>query len=222
MRHFDETYPGNSCGVRVRRQIRQCNLHRYQSPITLLRYYVATPCPFHIATTLRKGPSIKYVYKIFRMFTSLLILSAFHSTYQHCSSTIFAYFSIQAVFRLLTRYSQHMHGSQGLDGGPQVPLLGHGDEVESPNWAHRDCRKWNGKIDAPRRTPASLGGMSRPVLPLSWRLLKCYEGPIIKYVHRNFEIFDRLPHPGLHFTQPIKLFVKLFNKLLVHKFSFRG
>ena len=33
--------------------------------------------------------------------------------------------------------SQHMHGSQGQDGGPQVPLLGHGDEVESPN---RDCR----------------------------------------------------------------------------------
>ena len=94
MRHFDETYPGNSCGVRVRRQIRQFNLHRYQSPITLLRYYVATPCPFHIATTLRKGPSIKYVYKIFRMFTSLLILSAFHSTYQYCSSTTFAYFSI--------------------------------------------------------------------------------------------------------------------------------
>ena len=60
----------------------------------LLRYYLATLCPFHIATTLRKGPSIKYVHRVFRMFTSLLPLSAFHSTYQYCSSTIFAYFSI--------------------------------------------------------------------------------------------------------------------------------
>ena len=25
-------------------------------------------------------------------------------------------------------------------GGPLVPLLGHGDEVESPNWVYRDCR----------------------------------------------------------------------------------
>ena len=23
-------------------------------------------------------------------------------------------------------------------GGPQVPLLGHGDEIETPNWACRD------------------------------------------------------------------------------------
>ena len=36
--------------------------------------------------------------------------------------------------------------------------------------------------------------MSRPVLPLSWLMLKCYEGPINKYIQRNFEIFDRLPH----------------------------
>ena len=27
---------------------------------------------------------------------------------------------------------------RGQVGGPQVPLLGHGDEVETPNWAHRD------------------------------------------------------------------------------------
>ena len=63
------------------------------SKIFLLRYYVATLCPFHIATTLRKGPSIKYVHIIFRMFTSLLPLSAFHATYQYCSSTKFAYSS---------------------------------------------------------------------------------------------------------------------------------
>ena len=36
----------------------------------LLRYYVATLCPFHIATTLWKGPSIKYVHRIFGIFTS--------------------------------------------------------------------------------------------------------------------------------------------------------
>ena len=29
--------------------------------------------------------------------------------------------------------SQHLHGDQGQVSGPQVPLLGHGDEAESPN-----------------------------------------------------------------------------------------
>ena len=28
---------------------------------------------------------------------------------------------------------QHVEGGQGQDGGPQVPLLGHGNEIESPN-----------------------------------------------------------------------------------------
>ena len=39
----------------------------------------------------------------------------------------------------MTRYdvSQYLHGGQDQDGGPQLPLLGHGDEVESPNWACR-------------------------------------------------------------------------------------
>ena len=37
---------------------------------------------------------------------------------------------------------QHLQGGQGQVGGPQVPLLGHGNEVESPNWA---CRySWTG------------------------------------------------------------------------------
>ena len=42
----------------------------------------------------------------------------------------------------MTNYdvSEHMHGGQGQDGGPQLRLLGHGDEVESPNWAYRDFR----------------------------------------------------------------------------------
>ena len=35
---------------------------------------------------------------------------------------------------------QRLQGGQGQVGGPQVPLIGHGDEVESPNWAFRDCR----------------------------------------------------------------------------------
>ena len=39
----------------------------------------------------------------------------------------------------MTKYdvSQFLHGGQDQDGGPQLPLLGHGDEVESPNWACR-------------------------------------------------------------------------------------
>ena len=31
---------------------------------------------------------------------------------------------------------QHVKGGQGQDGGPQVPLLGHGDEIETPNLAY--------------------------------------------------------------------------------------
>ena len=31
-----------------------------------------------------------------------------------------------------------VEGGQGQVGGPQVPLLGHGDEIEIPNWACRD------------------------------------------------------------------------------------
>ena len=37
---------------------------------------------------------------------------------------------------------QHLQGGQGQVGGPQVPLLGHEKEVESPNWACRDY--WTG------------------------------------------------------------------------------
>ena len=40
---------------------------------------------------------------------------------------------------------QHLQGGQGQVGGPQVPLLGHGNEIKSPNWAYRDCRTWNDK-----------------------------------------------------------------------------
>ena len=29
---------------------------------------------------------------------------------------------------------------RGQVGGPQVPLLGHEDEIESPHWVCRDCR----------------------------------------------------------------------------------
>ena len=28
---------------------------------------------------------------------------------------------------------QHVGGGQGQDSGPQVPLLGHGNEIKSPN-----------------------------------------------------------------------------------------
>ena len=30
---------------------------------------------------------------------------------------------------------KHLQGSQGQVGGPQVPLLGHGDDKETQNWA---------------------------------------------------------------------------------------
>ena len=32
---------------------------------------------------------------------------------------------------------QPQQGGQVQVGGPLVPLLGHGDKVESPNWAYR-------------------------------------------------------------------------------------
>ena len=35
---------------------------------------------------------------------------------------------------------QPQEGDQGQVGGPQVPLLGHGNEIKSPNWACRDYR----------------------------------------------------------------------------------
>ena len=35
---------------------------------------------------------------------------------------------------------QRLQGGQGHVGGPQVPLLGHGDEIESPDWVCRDYR----------------------------------------------------------------------------------
>ena len=38
---------------------------------------------------------------------------------------------------------QHLQGGKGQVGGPQVPLLGHGNEEESPNWACRDYRTCN-------------------------------------------------------------------------------
>ena len=36
--------------------------------------------------------------------------------------------------------SQCPQGGQGQVGGPQVPLLGHGDEIKSPNWTCNDER----------------------------------------------------------------------------------
>ena len=40
---------------------------------------------------------------------------------------------------------QHLQGGQGQVGGPQVPLLGHGNEIKSPNKRvrHSDaCEPW--------------------------------------------------------------------------------
>ena len=46
---------------------------------------------------------------------------------------------------------QHLQGGQGQVGGPQVPLLGHGNEVESPNWASRDYMEIeNDKVRQPQ------------------------------------------------------------------------
>ena len=33
------------------------------------------------------------------------------------------------------KFSQPQEGDQGQVGGPQVPLLSHGDEIDTPNWA---------------------------------------------------------------------------------------
>ena len=35
---------------------------------------------------------------------------------------------------------QPQEGDQGQVGGPQVPLLGHGNEIKSPKWVRRDYR----------------------------------------------------------------------------------
>ena len=35
---------------------------------------------------------------------------------------------------------QRLQGGHGQVSGPQIPLLGHGDEVESPNWVCKDYR----------------------------------------------------------------------------------
>ena len=38
---------------------------------------------------------------------------------------------------------QHLQGGQGQVSGPQVPLLGHVDEIETSNWACKDLdMKW--------------------------------------------------------------------------------
>ena len=37
------------------------------------------------------------------------------------------------------KVSQPQEGDQGQVGGPQVPLLGHGGEIETQNWA---CMKY--------------------------------------------------------------------------------
>ena len=34
--------------------------------------------------------------------------------------------------------NQHLHGGQGQFAGPQVPHLGHGNEIENQNWVCRD------------------------------------------------------------------------------------
>ena len=41
---------------------------------------------------------------------------------------------------------QRLQGGQGQVGGPQVPLLGHGIEIEAPNWAYGEYRTRNGKF----------------------------------------------------------------------------
>ena len=38
------------------------------------------------------------------------------------------------------KVSQPQEGDQGQVGGPEVPLPGHGDEIENPNWASRVYR----------------------------------------------------------------------------------
>ena len=38
------------------------------------------------------------------------------------------------------KIGQPQEDDQGQVGGPQVPLLGHGNEIKSPNWACRDYR----------------------------------------------------------------------------------
>ena len=36
--------------------------------------------------------------------------------------------------------AQRLQGGQGHVGGPQEPLLGHGNKIKCQNWACRHCR----------------------------------------------------------------------------------
>ena len=38
---------------------------------------------------------------------------------------------------------QHVEGGQGQDGGPQGPLMAHGNEIKSQNLVCRDYMTWN-------------------------------------------------------------------------------
>ena len=39
---------------------------------------------------------------------------------------------------------QHLQGGQGRVGGPQVPLLGHGNDITNPNWT---CRVYGHEME---------------------------------------------------------------------------
>ena len=58
--------------------------------------------------------------------------------------------------------NQNLHGGQGQVGGLQVPLLGHGNDTQAQIGHEGEILEELGT-----RTPASLGGMSHPLSPLS-------------------------------------------------------
>ena len=66
---------------------------------------------------------------------------------------------------------QNLHGGQGQVGGLQVPLLGHGNDTQTQigqegEWGQCGCFLIYLLKEMGTRMPASLGGMSHPLLPL--------------------------------------------------------
>merc|ERR1712117_794446 len=91
----------------------------------------------------------------------------------------------------LGEVSQPHQGVQGQVGVPKVPLLGHGSEIETPNWACREFgpRKENCKVSKPHQggqVPPAIAACYHYLLPLrAWVLSRSRHIYLISTV-RNY------------------------------------
>ena len=97
-------------------------------------------------------------------------------------------------------------GGQGQDGVPQVPLLGHGSEIETPNWACREFRprKENCKVSKPRQggqVPPATAACCHYLLPLrAWVLSRSRH--IYLIVSHYFCVYSLFTYSQLPSTRP--------------------